>query len=435
MPKDKLEVKVEIVPIDQLTQDDQNANEGTDRSKPLIDESIDRFGFLETGTIDINRKMVGGNKRFASAKSHGYENVALIELPPNTAAVIKRDDLDLDSPDAEVREKSRQAAYWLNWSAVQSIKLNAVQVEDDIRSGIDLSGLMTKKDLTRIGVQLDRPDPETASNNGVSKSEEAQATWNVSPGDVYQLGRHILACGDSTDLELLARLLPAAPSFTVTSPPYGVGKDYEEGGIEEWRNLINSSLETWSTIGASLIAINLGDKHTGNDGWEAHTFGELITMAASFGYQHLNTRVWVKQPAWSQTPYWHNSFKTVDEFEFIAVFATVKPSYKPRLTDDENNEWGFRSVWNINSIVANDVHTAMFPIELPMRLIRLHTDQDDLIFEPFAGSGTTIIACEAMRRSCIAVELQPEYCAVALQRYADVTGTTPTLLDAGENDQ
>lgn len=115
----------------------------------------------------------------------------------------------------------------------------------------------------------------------------------------------------------------------------------------------------------------------------------------------------------------------MDEFEYIAVLAKEKPKYVQRLTDVENNEWGYRSVWQINSVQSNDIHTAMFPIELPMRLIRIHTNEDDVVFEPFAGSGTTLIACEAMRRSCIAVELLPEYCAVTLQRFAQITGEEP----------
>jgi site-specific DNA-methyltransferase (adenine-specific) len=148
-------------------------------------------------------------------------------------------------------------------------------------------------------------------------------------------------------------------------------------------------------------------------------------MAADAGFSHLNTRVWVKQPAWSQTPYWRTSFKTVDEFEYVAVFAGQKPHYVSRLTDEENNEWGYRSVWDIASVSSNDIHTAMFPIELPMRLIRLHTDQDQTVFEPFSGSGTTIIAAEAMRRSCVAVEMLPDYVAVALARFKEVTQIDP----------
>ena len=70
----------------------------------------------------------------------------------------------------------------------------------------------------------------------------------------------------------------------------------------------------------------------------------------------------------------------------------------------------------------------MFPLELPERLIELLADANDIIYEPFSGSGTTIIACENLGRRCRAVEIAPQYVAVALERWATHTGRTPTLL-------
>lgn len=423
MTKPKFETKK----LSELTPDPENANEGTERGRALIKESMEKFGFLSPGVIDAKDTTIIGNKRQEVADSLDMSEALIIESDGTKPIFIRRTDLDLDSDDPDVAAKTRAAAYYDNWAGFQSIRLNPIQVEADLANPALaplLNSMMTQKERVRLGVQLDKPDP-VSNGDAPPQVSEAQSTYNVKGGDIWQLGRHILACGDSTDPDLLARLFSARPDLLITSPPYGVGKDYEEGGIEQWRTLINKSLEAWSLSTVNTIAINLGDRHTGNDGWEAHTFGELVTMAASHGYSHLNTRIWTKQPAWSQTPYWRQSFKTVDEFEYIAVFAKEKPKYVARLTDDENNEWGYRSVWDIPSVQSNDIHTAMFPIELPMRLIRLHTDQNDLVFEPFCGSGTTIIAAEAMRRSCIAIELLPEYCAVALARFAEVTQIEP----------
>jgi len=419
------EPTVELVPIDSLLHDDNNPNVGTSRTNPLLDYSLAEHGFLESGTIDRDRQLVGGNKRIEAAKRAGYKYAAIIRLPPDTAAVIQDPSLDLDSPDPDVRARSRRAGYTLNFSAQQSIKIDAGVLKQDIKDGLDLSRLMTKRDITKLGVQLDEPDDLEQDYEPPASPEEAQAEFHVKVGDVWKLGRHTLSCQDATFPTLPLASEALIPQLVVTSPPYGVGKEYESSDMEDWRQLIEKTFENIRNHQINTVAINLGDKHTGNDGWERHTFGELIAIMGGLGYSHLNTRVWVKQPAWSQTPYWRTTFKTVDEFEYIGLFAMEKPKYTPRLTDEENNEWGYRSVWEMTSVSRNDIHSAMFPLELPLRLIRLHTDQGDTVFEPFSGSGTTIIACEASRRTCVATELLPEYCAVSLKRFYDVTNIEP----------
>lgn len=434
----KLEPKIEVKRLSDLRPDPENANEGSERGRQLIAESMERFGFLTPGVLDANDTILIGNKRSETAADLPMDDALIIDSDGSRPIFVRRTDLDLDSADPDVSSRARGAAYYDNWAGFQSIRLNPIQVETDLSNPTLaplLNSMMTQKERVRLGIQLDKPDP-VPNGDAPPQLSRAQQTYAVKPGDVWQLGRHVLACGDSTSHSLLQRLFSAAPELLVTSPPYGVGKDYEEGGISQWRDLIARSLEAWSLSRINVLAINLGDKHTGNEGWEAHTFGELVQMAATAGFSHLNTRIWTKQPAWSQTPYWRTSFKTVDEFEYVAVFAGQKPHYVSRLTDEENNEWGYRSVWDITSVQSNDIHTAMFPLELPLRLIRLHTDENDTVFEPFCGSGTTIIAAEAMRRNCIAVELLPEYCAVAIARFAEVTQQEPErIYESGDTEE
>ena len=75
------------------------------------------------------------------------------------------------------------------------------------------------------------------------------------------------------------------------------------------------------------------------------------------------------------------------------------------------------------------IHTAMFPVELPWRCIKMHSDKDDNILEPFCGSGTTIIACEQTGRICYAVERDPRYCDVTIDRWEKFTGQKAVLLN------
>ena len=146
------------------------------------------------------------------------------------------------------------------------------------------------------------------------------------------------------------------------------------------------------------------------------TVGGLIeAWAEAAGLVLYDRRVWVKDPAWANSR-WHSlSYRAVDEFEY--VFVLWKPGItrvdRGRLTPDEWREWGSRGVWEIASVRSNDDHEAKFPIELPRRLIRLLTDPDDLVLDPFVGSGTTAVAAASLGRRFIGFELLPEYAAIA----------------------
>ena len=90
----------------------------------------------------------------------------------------------------------------------------------------------------------------------------------------------------------------------------------------------------------------------------------------------------------------------------------------------------FGKIGTVSSVNTADgkLHPAMFPVELPAEYIEAMTNGEDIVVEPFSGSGTTIIACERLGRKCRAVEISPAYCAVAIQRWVDVTGKEPVLL-------
>lgn len=146
------------------------------------------------------------------------------------------------------------------------------------------------------------------------------------------------------------------------------------------------------------------------------TVAGLIEMyAEEAGLVVYDRRVWAKDPAWANSR-WHSlSYRAVDEFEY--VFLLWKPGIttvdRNRLTPEEWREWGSRAVWSFASVRANDDHEAKFPIELPRRLIKLLSGPGDLVIDPFAGSGTTLVAAIENRRHYIGFELVPQYAKLA----------------------
>ena len=139
--------------------------------------------------------------------------------------------------------------------------------------------------------------------------------------------------------------------------------------------------------------------------------GMIEQFATAAGLFLYDRRVWVKDPAWENSK-WHTmSYRSVDEVEYLYVFWRPGPTQvnRDRLTKTEWIDWGSRAVWNIPSVRANTEHEAMFPLELPRRLIRLLSDPGDLVLDCFVGSGTTAIAAILESRHYLGIDREWKY--------------------------
>lgn len=139
--------------------------------------------------------------------------------------------------------------------------------------------------------------------------------------------------------------------------------------------------------------------------------GDIEKFASDAGLYLYDRRVWVKDPAWANSR-WHSlSYRSVDEFEYIYIFwkPGITKVNRNRLTKREWIEWGSRGVWYFPSVRANYKHEAMFPLELPRRLILLFTDKGDTVLDCFMGSGTTAIAAMQTQRNFIGIDKEKNY--------------------------
>jgi DNA modification methylase len=143
--------------------------------------------------------------------------------------------------------------------------------------------------------------------------------------------------------------------------------------------------------------------------------GHLEEYAYRVGLYLYDHRIWAKDPAWANSKWTTNTLKAVSEHEDLYVFW--KPGQqiidRNRLGQHEWREWGYRAIWYINSVRANDEHEARFPVELAERVIRLYTDPDDVVLDPFMGSGTTAIAAAKWNRKYIGIEKEEKYVQLA----------------------
>lgn len=150
--------------------------------------------------------------------------------------------------------------------------------------------------------------------------------------------------------------------------------------------------------------------------------GQLEEYAYDVGLYLYDKRIWVKDPAWANSKWTTSTLKAVSETEDLYIFW--KPgSYvvnRERLTPEEWKEWGLRQVWNIPSVRANDIHQAMFPVELAYRVIKLYTDENEIVLDPFLGSGSTVLAAIEARRQYIGIELMEQYASLARRRVVEL---------------
>jgi len=242
-------------------------------------------------------------------------------------------------------------------------------------------------------------------------------------GDVWLCGQHRIICGDSTSADVVARLLgDARPHLMVTDPPYGVEYD------ADWRNKAERADGT--KIGASAIGVVLND---GTSDWREawalfpgdvayvwHAPGTLQCVVhdslVASGFKCRAHIIWAK----SQLVIGRGDYHMQHEPCWYAV--------REGKTAHWNGSRKESTIWNIDKPRKSETgHSTQKPIECMRRPIENNSHPGEAIYEPFSGSGTTLIACEQTGRVCYAVELNPPYVDIAVQRWQAFTGQHATL--------
>ena len=280
-------------------------------------------------------------------------------------------------------------------------------------------------------------------------------------GVEHRKSTHRLYCGDSTKAEDVARLMDGAKAnVCFTSPPYASQRKYDESSgfkpihpdkYVEWWDAVQANVAKHLAADGSMF-VNI--KEHCEDGQRSLYVKELaIAHVRQWGWCLIDEFCWTRLgPPGS----WPNRFK--NGFEPIFHFSRqVKIRFRPDAVSHASSDIPVSSSkagvntaftngehWNLsaktekgkarpgNVVVASGVephtgHAAAFPIALPTFFIRAFSDEADAIYEPFAGSGTTMIAAEQLKRRCFGMEISPAYCDVICQRFENLTGLKATL--------
>ncbi|MFY9828002.1 MAG: DNA methyltransferase [Rhodoplanes sp.] len=301
---------------------------------------------------------------------------------------------------------ANRSAAWAEWDD----ELLALELQD--LKGIDYDLALTGFDAGELRSLLD--DGPATGLTDEDAAPEPPATPVTKPGDLILLGSHRLLCGDATKAEDVARLLDGArPHLMVTDPPYGV--DYDPN----WRNEAGVSAtkrtgkvanddradwrEAWSLFPGEVAYV-----------WHAAVHATMVADSLiACGFDIRAQIVWSKNRFalgrgdyhWQHEPCWY------------AVRRGTRSHWQG--ARDQSTLW---SIAPIGMEDAATAHGTQKPVEAMRRPIVNNSERGDAVYEPFCGSGTTLIAAEPIGRVCWAIEIDPAYCDVVVERWEAFTG-------------
>ena len=401
-------IQIEQWPLDRLLPYAANARTHPDEQVAQIAGSIAEFGFIVPCLVDERGVLVAGHGRLLAAQRLGLSQVPVIRLDHLTDAQARA-----------YRIADNQIALNSGWDD-ELLSAEVARLRED---GVDLELLGFPEDeLDRLLAGL---DGEKGGNEDEDVVPEPPITPISRPGDLWILGRHRLLCGDATRAADVARLLgDVRPHLMVTDPPYGV--DYDPS----WRNDAGVSATTRTG------RVSNDDRADWREAWALfpgdvayvwHAGVHARTVAESLDASGFPIR---SQIIWSKSRFvlGRGDYHWQHEPCFYAVRKGATGHWQG--ARDQSTVW---MIGGGGDEDAATVHGTQKPVECMRRPMINNSELGDAVYEPFAGSGTTMIAAESVERRCFAMEIDPRYCDVIIERWQSYTGAKVQLETDGRS--
>ncbi|MBL0422596.1 site-specific DNA-methyltransferase [Ramlibacter sp. AW1] len=455
-------LNVEYRQIDALIPYARNPRTHTDAQVAKIAASIVEYGWTNPVLVDGDNGVIAGHGRLAAARKLGVAEVPVIELAhlspsQKRAYVISDNRLALDA----------------GWDD----ELLALELAELHGAGYDLTltGFEDAEIEALVIGQMSGEGDSTEQDQEQEQNDESDAADDVPDvppapvscvGDVWALGPHRLICGDANDPSVVATLMQGEKAaLCFTSPPYGNQRDYTSGGVADWDGLMRGVFARVPMAEDGQVLVNLGLIHRNNevvpywDGW--------LSWMRTQGWRRFAWYVWDQGPGMPGD--WAGRFAPSFEFVFHFNRASRKPnkivpckhagqeshlradgsSTAMRSKDGEVGGWTHAGQPTQDHRIPDSVirvmrhkgkigqgidHPAVFPVALPELILEAYSNPGDIVFEPFGGSGTSMLAAQRTGRHCRSVEIAPEYVDVAIKRFQqNFPGVPVTLLSNGKS--
>lgn len=378
---DKL--KIEYVDINSIKPYKKNPRKN-EEAIPYVMESIKQFGFKNPVILDKDNVIVAGHTRIESAKRLGITEIPCIYADDLTDEQIRAFRL--------ANNKVGEIAEW-------DIDLLNTELDDILN--IDMSDFGFDLDLE------DEEEKEIIEDEVPEVPEEPKAKL----GDIYQLGNHRLMCGDSTKEEDVAKLMNGVKADMVfTDPPYNVAY---EGGSKKREMIKNDKMDNFYEFLYDVYQNCYNNMNAGAPIYVCHSELERVNFTKAFldvGFKMSSIIIWAKN---NSTFSMNKDYKQKHE-PIIYGWKEGKHNWVGGNCED--------TLWEIKRPTKSDLHPTMKPIELCARAITNSSNKNNIVYEPFGGSGSTLIASEQTNRTCYCIELDAKYVDVIIQRWENFTG-------------
>jgi DNA modification methylase len=396
-------LKVEQWPTDRLVEYARNPRKN-DAAVDRMVAAIREFGFRIPICAKSDGTVVDGHLRLKAARKLGLAEVPVALADELTDAQIKA-----------FRLLANRSASWAEWDS----ELLPLELGDLKELGFDLS-------LTGFG-EIELGTLLADKTEGLTDPDDAPAVPEhpvTQPGDLWLLGRHRLLCGDSTSAADVEHLLAGvAPHLMVTDPPYGVNYD------PAWRNRAAAEGKIGqkkSTRAVGQVAND--DRADWRDAWtlfpgtvayvwHAGTKAGIVQDSLdACGFETRAQIVWAKNNFAIGRGHYHCKHEP--------CWYMVRKGSVGAWSGDRTQT----TLWQIDKNLKSETgHGTQKPVECMKRPIENNSSPGQAIYEPFSGSGTTIIAAEMTGRACYAIEISPAHVDVAVKRWEEFSGKPATL--------
>lgn len=376
----------------------RNSRTHDDAQVAQLAASIREFGFTNPILIDEDNGIIAGHGRVMAARKLGLDAVPCLRLTHLTEA--------------------QRRAYVI---ADNRLALNAGWDEDMLRVEFaELQDLGFDLDLTGFdSKELDAllAEPLEAGLTDDDAVPDAPEEPTTQPGDLWQLGKHRLLCGDSTSIDAVDRLMDGGKADMVfTDPPYGMS--YGGGRTKRHDMIKNDDAQDADliTLVRDAVQCAVAASKPGASAYVCftwRTYAEFESALNGAGLSVSNCIVWDKKSIGLGNAH----YRPQHEFMFYCK------------GDDWRGGKGESDIWAMSRGATGEyVHPTQKPVELLERALNNSSKAGDVVIDSFGGSGSTLIACEKTGREARLMELDPKYCDVIIKRWEDYTGKTAELL-------
>jgi len=405
-----------VIQLDVVTTDPNNARKRTEKNRNAIKASLEKFAAGRSIVLDKDNVVRAGNGTVEMAKELGYTEIVVVEPKPGQLVAVRRPEWTAQEAKAYAIADNRTAEL-AEWDD----EVLAEQLEELQR--VDLSEVagFSDRELEKLLNELANKHLAGAEEDDAGELPEKATTRH---GDLWRLGDHVVMCGDSTSAEQVTILLATfghKPAIMVTDPPYGV--EYEPGKRSENRTgkVLNDDRCNWQ----AAWELFPGDVAYV---WHAAWFtAEVLDSLRKAKLTVRNQIIWAKNI--------HTIGRGAYHWRHEPCWYAVRDGAKANWCGDRKQT----TLWEINMLnrrtdngEPTTTHGCQKPVECMARPMRHHGRPGEAVYDPFLGSGTSIIAAVQTERLCCGMELDPRYVDMIVQRWQRYTGLIAVNAITGE---